>query len=205
MYICIEGNIGAGKTTMAHLLAEELGAKLILEEFEENYLLPLFYKEPATFAFPLEYSFLLDRYRQLKKHESELASSFIISDYFIEKCLYFARVNLKPTEFAIFESTYSNLIKTLPQPGLLIYFHLETGQLKDNIRKRDREFENRIEADYLDNVSAQYESFSKKERNFQVINFHLRTNTPENYELVFREIISFLKQGSSVKWLNIEI
>jgi deoxyguanosine kinase len=205
MFICIEGNIGAGKTTMAKMLAKELGAKLVLEEFEENYLLPLFYKEPATFAFALEYSFLLDRYRQLKKQEAEIGNALTISDYFIEKCLYFARINLRPAEYAIFESTYSNLIKTLPQPSLLIYLHLETEQLSENIRSRNREFEGSIEKSYLDKVSQQYELFSKKEREYPVLNFTLTSNSADNYERAFSEVLSFIKHGSSAKWLNIKL
>lgn len=205
MYICIEGNIGAGKTTMAKMLAKELGAKLVLEEFEENYLLPLFYRQPEVFAFALEYSFLLDRYRQLKKQETEIGNGITVSDYFIEKCLYFAKINLKPTEYAIFENTYNNLLKTLPQPDLLIYFHLDTNYLTENIRKRNRSFESGIEEDYLKKVSRQYEFFSKKERSCRVVNFHLRSNSEENYRRVFNEIVSFIRHDASAKWLNIEI
>ena len=203
--ICIEGNIGAGKTTMAKLLAKELGADLILEEFEENYLLPLFYKEPGTYAFAVEYSFLLDRFRQLKKLEAETAHSLTVSDYYIEKCLYFAKVNLQEEEYALFEKTYYNLLKTLRQPDLLIYFHFDPKLLKENIKKRNRNFESAIEEHYLEKVNMQYNYFSAKERAFQVINFHLKTNSPENYTRVFHEILSVLKHGSSAKWMNIEV
>src|SRR3989344_1496170 len=98
-YVCIEGNIGVGKSSIAFRLAEELGGVFLPEEFEENPLLPLFYKEPQKFAFPVEFSFLLDRFRQQKKWNETISNGLVISDYYFEKCLYFAKLNLTEKDY----------------------------------------------------------------------------------------------------------
>jgi len=135
-YICIEGNIGAGKSTLAQRISKELGFHYLPEEFEENYLLPLFYKEPQQFAFPLEFSFLLDRFRQLCLWEEKLNNHPVVSDYYFEKCLYFAKINLNEEDYQLFENQYKKLSAHVAAPDLLVILRLSTENLQQNIKNR---------------------------------------------------------------------
>ncbi len=157
-FIAIEGNIGAGKTTLARRLSEEFNARLILERFEDNSFLPKFYEQPDIYAFPLEMSFLADRYQQLKEKLAmqELFSTFTISDYFIDKSLIFAKNNLKPDEFNLYSRLFQIISTFLPRPDLLVYLYLDIPRLKKNINKRGREYERLIQDDYLEKIQAGY-------------------------------------------------
>src|ERR1044071_2088846 len=118
-FITIEGNIGAGKTTLAHLLAKHLNARLVLEEFADNPFLPKFYENPQQYAFPLELFFMAERYKQLK----DLFQNITVSDYLFTKCLLFAKVNLTEEEFRLYHKLYDIIRQPLIQPDLLIYLH----------------------------------------------------------------------------------
>jgi deoxyadenosine/deoxycytidine kinase len=157
-YIAIEGNIGAGKTTLATRLSEEFNARLILERFEDNSFLPKFYEQPDVYAFPLEMSFLADRYQQLKEKLTmqELFSSFTVSDYFIDKSLIFARNNLKTDEFNLYSRLFHIISAFLPRPDLLVYLYLDLPGLLENIEKRGRDYERHIQPSYLDKIQAGY-------------------------------------------------
>jgi deoxyguanosine kinase len=157
-FIAIEGNIGAGKTTLASRLSEEFNARLILERFEDNSFLPKFYEQPEIFAFPLEMSFLADRYQQLKEKLStqELFSTFTISDYFIDKSLIFAKNNLKADEFGLYSRLFQIISTFLPRPDLLVYLYLDIPRLQKNINQRGREYERLIQDDYLEKIQAGY-------------------------------------------------
>lgn len=157
-FIAIEGNIGAGKTTLARRLSEEFNARLILERFEDNSFLPRFYEQPGIYAFPLEISFLADRYQQLKEKlaTQELFKSFTISDYFIDKSLVFAKNNLKADEFSIYYSLFQIISAFLPRPDLLVYLYLDIPRLQNNINNRGREYERHIKEDYLEKIQAGY-------------------------------------------------
>jgi len=157
-YIAIEGNIGAGKTTLAKRVSEEFNARLILERFEDNSFLPKFYEQPDIYAFPLEMSFLADRYQQLKDKLSmpELFSSFTISDYFIDKSLIFAKNNLKADEFTLYSRLFQIISAFLPRPDLMIYLYLDLPGLLSNIEKRGRDYERLIQPDYLEKIQAGY-------------------------------------------------
>jgi deoxyguanosine kinase len=157
-YIAIEGNIGAGKTTLARRMSEDFNARLILERFEDNSFLPKFYEQPQIYAFPLEMSFLADRYQQLKDKLSmqELFSSFTISDYFIDKSLIFAKNNLKADEFNLYSRLFQIISNLLPRPDLLIYLYVDIPRLLKNIKNRGREYELLIQSDYLEKIQAGY-------------------------------------------------
>jgi deoxyguanosine kinase len=157
-FIAIEGNIGAGKTTLAKRMSEEFNARLILEKFEDNSFLPKFYEQPEVYAFPLEMSFLAERYQQLKDKLAmqELFTSFTISDYVIDKSLIFARNNLKTDEFSLYSRLFHIISAFLPRPDLLVYLYLDIPKLKDNIRKRGRDYEQAIQPQYLENIQAGY-------------------------------------------------
>ncbi|MCK9399540.1 MAG: deoxynucleoside kinase [Bacteroidales bacterium] len=157
-FIVIEGNIGAGKTTLAKRLSEEFNARLILERFEDNSFLPKFYEQPDIYAFPLEMSFLADRYQQLKEKLAmqELFKTITIADYFIDKSLIFAKNNLKADEFNLYSRLFQIISTFLPRPDLLVYLYLDIPRLKENINKRGRDYERLIQDDYLGKIQAGY-------------------------------------------------
>lgn len=162
-YIAIEGNIGSGKTSLARLIAQDYNAKLILEQFEDNSFLPKFYNDPDKYAFPLEMSFLADRYQQLKNEVTphDLFKSFTIADYFIDKSIIFSRKTLKDDEFLLYSKLFEIIISTLPKPDLIIYLYNTIDCLKQNINKRGRVYEKNIEVSYLDKIQSGYFDYFK--------------------------------------------
>jgi deoxyguanosine kinase len=163
-FITIEGNIGAGKTTLAHLLSKQLNARLILEEFADNPFLPKFYENPQQYAFPLELFFMAERYKQLKDllHTKDLFNSVTVSDYLFTKCLLFAKVNLPVDEFRLYQSLFDIIHQQLIQPDLLIYLHSPIQRLQSNIKKRNRSYEQNIPDDYLFNIQETYTHYIKQ-------------------------------------------
>jgi len=163
-FIAVEGNIGAGKTTLAHLLARHFNSRLILEAFAENPFLPKFYENPKQYAFPLELFFMAERYKQLKElvHTKDLFQTVTISDYVFSKCLLFARVNLPDEEFHLYQKLFDIIYQQLVQPDLLIYLHAPVHQLQKNIRKRNRPYEQSIPDDYLFKLQETYTSYIKQ-------------------------------------------
>lgn len=157
-YIVIEGNIGAGKTSLAQQLAADSGALLVLEEFAENTFLPQFYKDPVKYAFPLELSFLAARFNQLKQQFLDSEKQLIISDYHIRKSLLFAQTNLEKEELELYQSFYDIVTAQLQEPDLVIYLDKGISKLKSNISTRGREFENNISETYLSNLQNAYHS-----------------------------------------------
>ncbi len=163
-FITIEGNIGAGKTTLARLLSRHLNARLILEEFADNPFLPKFYENPQQYAFPLELFFMAERYKQLKDllHTRDMFQELTISDYLFTKCLLFARVNLPEEEFRLYQKLFDIIHAQIVQPELLIYLHAPVTKLQQNIKKRNRPYEQNIEDDYLYNLQQTYTSYIRQ-------------------------------------------
>ncbi len=163
-FITIEGNIGAGKTTLAHLLSNHFKARLILEEFADNPFLPKFYENPQQYAFPVELFFMAERYKQLKEliHTKDLFQSVTISDYLFTKCLLFAKVNLPDDEFRLYQRLFDIIHQQLLQPDLLIYLHAPVQKLQQNIKKRNRSYEQQIPDDYLFNLQETYTHYIKQ-------------------------------------------
>ena len=150
MFICIEGNIGSGKSTIAKALAKKIKATYLPEQFEENTLLPLFYNDRKTFAFPTEYSFLIDRQKQLTNYFKNSKKNVItVSDFHFDKCLCFANANLTSKDFMFFKKHFKPLKKTIPTPNLIVYLDTTTHLLLDNIEKRGREIEKNLKQEYL--------------------------------------------------------
>ncbi len=163
-YITIEGNIGAGKTTLAHLLSRHYNARLILEQFADNPFLPKFYENPKLYAFPLELFFMAERYKQLKDlvHTKDLFQQFTISDYLFTKCLLFAKVNLPEEEFRLYQKLFEIIHQQITQPDLLIYLHAPVQKLQENIKKRQRTYEQSISDEYLFNLQQTYTHYIKQ-------------------------------------------
>ncbi|MGX1024053.1 2-amino-4-hydroxy-6-hydroxymethyldihydropteridine diphosphokinase [Psychroflexus sp. MBR-150] len=168
-YICIEGNIGAGKTTFVEMMAEDFDAKLILERFKENPFLPQFYKDPKRYAFPTEMSFLADRHQQLVDDitQLDLFSNFSIADYDLYKSLIFARITLKDQEFKLYKKVFDIMYRNITKPDLYVYFYQNTERLLENIHKRGRSYEQDINADYLEKINQGYLNFIKNENRFK--------------------------------------
>lgn len=163
-FITIEGNIGAGKTTLAHLLAKRYNARLILEAFADNPFLSKFYENPGQYAFPLELFFMAERYKQLKEliHTKDLFQSITITDYLFIKCLLFAKVNLPEEEFRLYQKLFEIIHQQIPQPEILIYLHVPVNKLQQNIRKRNRPYEQAIPDEYLFKIQETYTNYIKQ-------------------------------------------
>lgn len=170
-YIAIEGNIGAGKTTLASKLAEDCNAKLILERFADNPFLPKFYKDQSRYAFPLEMSFLADRYQQLSDDlaQFDLFKDFVVADYHIFKSLIFAKVTLQEDEFRLYKTMFDIIHKEMPKPDLYVYLYQNTDRLLRNIKKRGRSYEQEIEASYLEKINQGYLDYIKTQTNLNVL------------------------------------
>ncbi len=164
-FITIEGSIGAGKTTLAHLLAKKLNARLILEAFADNPFLPKFYENPGQYAFPLELFFMAERYKQLKDmlHTQDLFQHFTVSDYLFTKCLLFAKVNLPEEEFRLYQKLFDIIHAQLLFPDVLIYLHAPVKKLQENIKKRNRLYEQGIKNEYLFNIQETYTAYIKQQ------------------------------------------
>lgn len=163
-FITIEGNIGAGKTTLAHLLSKHYNARLILEEFADNPFLPKFYENPSQYAFPLELFFMAERFKQLKEllQQKDMFQNITVSDYLFTKCLLFAKVTLPEDEFRLYQRLFEIIHQQLIQPDLLIYLHAPVSKLQANIRKRNRSYEQNIADDYLFNIQETYTHYIRQ-------------------------------------------
>lgn len=163
-FITIEGNIGAGKTTLAHLLSKKLNARLILEEFADNPFLPKFYEDPKQYAFPLELFFMAERYKQMKSRvqSADLFQSITVSDYLFTKCLLFAKVNLPGDEFKLYQKLFEIISQQIVMPDVVIYLHAPVTKLQGNIKKRNRSYEQGIPDSYLQNIQNTYQSYLRE-------------------------------------------
>jgi deoxyadenosine/deoxycytidine kinase len=163
-FITIEGNIGAGKTTLAHLLSRHYNARLILEEFADNPFLPKFYDNPQQFAFPLELFFMAERFKQLKEliQQKDLFQQLTISDYLFTKCLLFAKINLPDDEFRLYQRLFDIMYQQVVQPDIVLYLHSPVNKLQQNIRKRNRPYEQKIKDDYLFKIQETYTHYIKQ-------------------------------------------
>jgi len=186
-FLVIEGNIGAGKTTLAKMIAEDVDAKLVLEQFADNPFLPKFYSDQERYSFPLELSFLADRYYQIKKQvfNPDLFHSLIVADYFFAKSAIFAQNTLKEDEYRLFRQIFDIVFESMPKPDLYVYLHAETSQLLKNIKTRGREYEQNISGEYLEKIKNGYFSFFKQINTFPILviditNFDFVEN-PNNY------------------------
>ena len=170
-YIAIEGNIGAGKTTLGAKIAEDFNAKTVFERFADNPFLPKFYKDQNRYAFPLEMSFLADRYQQLSDDlaQFDLFKDFIVADYHIFKSLIFAKVTLQEDEYRLYKTLFDIIYKEMPKPDLYVYLYQNTDRLLQNIKRRGRSYEQEIPADYLEKINKGYLDYIKSQTNLNVL------------------------------------
>jgi len=163
-FITIEGNIGAGKTTLTHLLARHYNARLVLEEFADNPFLPKFYENPRQFAFPLELFFMAERFKQLKEliQQKDLFQNITVCDYLFTKCLLFAKVTLPDDEFRLYQRLFEIIHQQLIHPDILIYLHSPVSRLQANIKKRNRPYEQNIPDQYLFSLQETYTHYIKQ-------------------------------------------
>lgn len=170
-YIAIEGNIGAGKTTLATKISEDFNAKLVLERFADNPFLPKFYKDQSRYAFPLEMSFLADRYQQLSDDlaQFDLFKDFITADYHIFKSLIFAKVTLADDEYRLYKTMFDIIYKEMPKPDLYIYLYQNTERLLQQIKQRGRLYEQEIPAEYLEKINKGYLDYIKTQTDLNVL------------------------------------
>lgn len=170
-YLVIEGNIGAGKTSLATQLAEDTGSRLVLETFHDNPFLAKFYKDPQRYAFQLELSFLSERYQQIKTELGypDLFGQSVISDYFLAKSFIFSKHNLKNDEMKLFEKLFSIINLQAPKPDLYVYLHVPVEKLLKNINQRGRPYEKHIHPDYLKEVQEGYFGFIKSQQELRIL------------------------------------
>ena len=163
-YVVIEGNIGAGKTTLASRIADQFNARLILEHFADNPFLPKFYDDPEKYSFPLELSFLASRYKQLKEElvPQDLFKTFTIADYYFMKSLVFAASTLNGDEYNLYRQIFYIIYGSLPKPDIYVYLHLNPGRLIKNIESRGRNYEKSITKEYLQKIQDSYFSFFRQ-------------------------------------------
>lgn len=170
-FIAIEGNIGAGKTTLCQMLAKDYNCRLILEQFTDNPFLPPFYESPERYAFPVELFFMTERHKQLQEQlsQQELFQQSIISDYFFLKTLLFAKNNLQSDEYRLFQRLFNILNTTFPKPDILVYLHRPVDQLMENIQKRGRGYEKDISREYLLQIQNSYFDFFKNNEELPIL------------------------------------
>lgn len=193
-YLAIEGNIGAGKTTLTHKISQDFNAKMVLERFADNPFLPKFYEDRHRFAFPLEMSFLADRYQQIADDlgQFDLFRDFIVADYHLFKSLIFAKVTLSEDEYRLYRKLFDIIYREMPKPDLYVYLYQDTERLLQNIKKRGRSYEQEIPADYLEQINRGYFDFMKTQPdlNTLVIDVSQRdfVNNQEDYCFVLNQI-----------------
>lgn len=170
-YIAIEGNIGAGKTTLAKRIADDFNAKTVLERFADNPFLPKFYEDQNRYAFPLEMSFLADRYQQITDdlEQFDLFKDFIVADYHVFKSLIFSKITLAEEEFRLYSNLFDIMYRQIPKPDLYIYLYQNSERLLSNIKKRGRDYEQHITSEYLEKINRGYLEYIKSQRDLNVL------------------------------------
>lgn len=195
-FIAIEGNIGAGKTTLCNMLSERFGCALVLEQFTDNPFLPFFYDQPERYAFPVELFFMTERHKQLLEHfaQPDMFRPFTVADYFFVKTLLFAKNNLSEEEFRLFQRLFSVLNATFPKPDLLLYLHRPVEALLKNIQKRGRGMEANITPDYLLEIQDAYLEYLRTVTDRPILILELGENDFQRHAPSFQAIVDIISQ-----------
>ena len=209
-YIAIEGAIGAGKTSLATLLSETFNAKLVLENFETNPFLPKFYENPEKYAFPVELSFMAERFQQLQEHlvTPDLFHDMVVSDYITEKSLVFAGKTLSEDVFLLYSKLFHIIFAQLPKPDLLVYLYASPEKLKQNIVKRGRDYEQNIKLEYLAELQDGYLQHFKSVQNQKVLIIDVNNldfvDNPDDYNKILCLLQEDYPAGVSIRNLHIK-
>ncbi len=195
-FIAVEGNIGAGKTTLCHRLAEHSGCALLLEQFTDNPFLPPFYEQPERYAFPVELFFMTERHKQLLEHfaQPDFFKPLTVADYFFVKTLLFAKNNLDEAELRLFQRLFNVLNSTFPKPDLLLYLHRPVDVLIKQIKSRGREIEQNISKEYLEEIQQAYLTYLKLEKDSPVVILELGDADFQRDDAVFQSIVAIMQQ-----------
>lgn len=188
-FLVIEGNIGAGKTSLCEMLAAEKNAKLILEQFDDNPFLSKFYEHPERYAFPTELSFLSERYKQIKENlHQELFNDMVISDYFLIKSLIFSSKTLEKEEYLLYRTVFDIIFENIVMPDLYVYLHKTPESLLKNIKKRGREYEQNISEKYLKEIEEGYFNYFKQQNKIKILAINTDNldfvNKEEDYKII---------------------
>ena len=191
-YVVIEGNIGAGKTTLARMLAERFNHRLVLEEFSDNPFLPLFYRDPERYAFPVELFFMAERHKQLEAELSnqDLFNQGTVADYLFIKTKLFARNSLNEQEFRLFSRLFRALDLSFPRPDLIVYLHRPVEALQENIRRRGRSFERDMKDSYLQSVQQVYLDYLRSVTDVPVLLVELGNENFAEDRVLFERIVA---------------
>jgi 2-amino-4-hydroxy-6-hydroxymethyldihydropteridine diphosphokinase len=196
-YIAIEGNIGSGKTSLAHKIGDDFNAKLVLERFADNPFLPKFYADEERYAFPLEMSFLADRHHQLTDDlaQFDLFKNFIVSDYFIFKSLIFAQITLSKEEYNLYRKMFDIMYKEIAKPDIYVFLYQNTDRLIENIRMRGRDYEQNIQPEYLEKIHKGYLAFIKSQEKLNALIIDVSdldfVNQEDDYQRILKQILDF--------------
>jgi len=195
-FITIEGCIGAGKTTLATKLAERFGGKLILEQFEDNPFLPQFYEDPERHAFPVELYFMAERFQHLKRllSEADMFTSFTVADFIFQKSLIFANQNLNENEAKLYRMLFDMINTTLPKPDIVLYLYAPVEKLLTNIKRRGRDYEQNISAEYLENIQQAYLNYFKMQSGNRIVLLDVKDLNYADYTADFDKVVSLLQQ-----------
>ncbi|MEI6851479.1 MAG: deoxynucleoside kinase [Bacteroidota bacterium] len=206
-YIAIEGNIGAGKTSLATMIAQQFEARLILEQFEDNAFLPKFYIDPSKYAFPLELTFLAERYQQLKDQliQKDMFTPFIVSDYFIFKSLIFAKKTLAEDELRLYTRLFQIINDSLTKPDLYIYLYVKVPKLKNNIIRRGRSYEQNIEHEYLEKIQTGYFDFIRQQTDMRILILDINNIDFVHNESDYQKVLDVIFQEYPVGIQRIEL
>jgi deoxyguanosine kinase len=203
-YLVIEGNIGAGKTSLASKIGSKFNAKVILEQFSDNPFLPGFYKDPARYTFPLELSFLAERYNQIRNEliTPDLFSTFSVSDYYFTKSLIFSKATLSGDEYNLFRQLFDIMNLSVPVPDLYVYLYNDTEKLLLNRKKRGRPYEQNITAEYLDKIQQSYFNFMKQRKDFRFLIINTKDSDFVNKNVDLEVIYELIFSGKYLKGIN---
>ena len=196
MFICIEGNIGAGKSTLAKALTQKLKAHYLPEQFEDSTLLPLFYKDSKSFAFPTEYSFLIDRQKQLTNYFAATKKNTVtVSDFHFDKCICYAKANLSNADFTFYKKHFKAIQQTLPVPDLIVFLDVQPILLMENIKKRGRAFEKKLPKKYLFALKETLDKYylSKNNTRTTVLTLPIKKYTPHTIEECCDKIMATIR------------
>jgi 2-amino-4-hydroxy-6-hydroxymethyldihydropteridine diphosphokinase len=204
-YIVVEGVIGAGKTSLARLLAERMGARLVLEEFEENPFLPDFYADPERWAFQTQLAFLASRFRQQKDLGArDLFHHATVADYTFDKDRIFAHITLGGDELRLYETLYGLMEPATPQPDLVVYLQSSVDRLMHNIAQRGRSYERDMSREYIAELAGAYDRYFRAYAKGPLLIIDSTTidfvQEPDDFERLLRQIAAMAGRAGTVRF-----